>query len=89
VDREANLWVVLLLQGCAQPGIGHMKESIILVVVSRGGGRVKMPLRDGHEDVRKDGFGDGVFIKGVDEVVEVCSSVGGADRKGKFPRLVC
>ena len=44
MDCEANLWVLLLLEGCAQPGMGHMKESIILDVGGRGGGRIEVPL---------------------------------------------
>jgi hypothetical protein len=73
VDCEANLWVLLLLEECAQPGMGHMKESIILDVVGRGGGCVKAPLRDSHEDAGKGGFVVGIFGEGVDEGVEVGS----------------
>ena len=51
MDCEANLCVALLLQeGRAQPGTGQMKESIIVEVCGRGGGGVKAPLRDSHED---------------------------------------
>ena len=89
MDCEANLWVLLLLEGCVQPGMGHMKESIILDVVGCGGGRIKVPLQDGHEDAGKGGFVVGIFREGVDEGVEVCSSVGGAYSKCKSPGVVC
>ena len=89
MDCEANLRVLLLLEECAQPGMGHMKESIILDVYSRGGGGVEAPLRDGHEDAGKGGFVAGIFREGVNEAVEVGSSVGGAYSKCKLPGVVC
>ena len=83
-----KLWVLLVLEECAQPGRGQRKHSIILDVVSRGVGCVKAPLRDGHENAGKGGFVVGIFREGVDEGVEVDSSVGGAYAKRKFPGVV-
>ena len=89
MDCEANLRVLLLPEECAQPGMGHMKESIILDVFSRGGDGVEAPLRDGHEDVGKGGFVVRIFRDGVNEAVEVGSPVGGAYSKCKLPGVVC
>ena len=48
VDWEVNLWEVLLLER-AHPGMGHVKEAIILEVVSRGRGAIiETPLGDCH-----------------------------------------
>ncbi len=71
MDCEAKLWVLLLLGECAQPGMGQRKDSIILDVVSRGGGCVKAPLRDGDEYAGEGGFVVGIFREGVNEGVEV------------------
>ena len=83
-----KLWVLLVLEECAQPGRGQRKHSIILDVVSRGVGCVKAPLRDGHENAGKGGFVVGIFREGVDEGVEVGCSVGGAYSKCKFPGVM-
>lgn len=82
------------LREWAQPGIGHGRRSIIVSVVSRGGGRmcgghgVKAPLGDCYEDCREGHFRSDVVGGIVDKVVEFGNSCCGTDGECEGPGWV-